>query len=201
MPIKRTKQAPQKSEASLAAGLRIARTKQLFSRQKGCISRFADPSLEVNYEGRRELLIRRRYHVFEIRNAMELVLKHGIVKASKIANIPAGTLHSWRYRSALPETGRNSFAKMVKLVQRAKQRWQRAGSVRGRELPELFKQAELDGVSIASLKVFLSMETLPAARGFILYTDPQVQLKCEEMSAGRRRGNDIYEMFARAAKR
>lgn len=165
--------------------------------QRGMVSRLADPSLQADYSGLRKRRHRRKYAVFEIKAALDAVRQHGLRRAARMLNISAGTLHSWRYRSKLPKTGKNSLPNMKRLVDAAKRIWlakeRNAEGQPVNEVEALFRAVRKLGVNINSMRVFHSMGALPAPPGFRIYTDSSAQMRAEAIYRGEKEAGELYE--------
>ena len=170
--------------------------KQAAADARGYISRFADDSMIPTYTGMRRWIYRRRYGAWELKQAVQLSREHGIRRASEMTGVPYGTIHSTRYRSAIPKAGKNCLKNCLKALQLARTLHRSKLRTSKGELMApiqcLFAALSKLGMSVASAMVFLTYESFPALPGFVIYADPTVQAWAEKIAAGRVVGSRLY---------
>lgn len=107
--------------------------------------------------------------------------------------IPIPTIKMWRTRRRLPQTGRYTLPKLLRVVIGARR------IARTRGLPprlSLRLSAQANGMKWSTLRVLLTFELVPTFPGFRLYRDEQSQLRCEALGRGERSaGNPLSDQL------
>jgi hypothetical protein len=124
----------------------------------------------------------RKYDTFLMKEAVRLMQTRTMNEVAKLLNVPFGTLYTWKHRSRLPKTGRYTKQEYLKIMWIAKARWTKG---EGTEIQCLREAVRRSGtMTWKSVKVHMCFETVPAVPGFRIYSDPNVQLRCEAYGRG-----------------